>query len=148
MFTYFNQFHKVSPQKGFTTIPFASRPSLARSRVGVLENKFAFLSKKVSLDCKADFDTTPTAKMCEGPVYCTEKCLKQHWSRERHRQGESWTRLSRIRHALNAPLSPKTKTVLLLSRNACCQVKLSLWKTRHDLTMQVVFHTPHLAEVH
>ncbi len=68
MFAYFNQFQKVPPQKGFTTIQFASRSSLARSRVGVLENKSVSLSEKVSLDGKADLDTASAARPSEGPV--------------------------------------------------------------------------------
>ncbi len=73
VFAYFNQFQKVPPQKGFTTIQFASRTSLTRCRVGVLENKPVSLSEKVSLDGKADFYTVPAARTCNGPVYCTYK---------------------------------------------------------------------------
>ncbi len=69
VFAYFNQLQKVPPQKGFTTIQFASRPSLTRSRVGVLENKPASLSEKAPLDGKADFDTVPAARTCERPVH-------------------------------------------------------------------------------
>ncbi len=50
-----------------------------------------------------------------------------------------------LRQAL---VSPKTMDVLFFSRPVCFWEKLALWQTRHGSTMQVVFPTPHYAEVH